>query len=89
MMKTLARETSWQFEFLNWYVNPSFCENWCKSYSRSGIFCGGIDVKDSPSFKTLILLLLSGTLNKFNTFVEVCSAVCDVGPGSFFACICC
>ena len=45
-------------------------------------------MKDSPSFKTLILLISSGTLDKFNTFVQIGSAVCDVGPGSFFECIC-
>ena len=39
-------------------------------------------MKDSPSFKTLISSLLSGTFDKFNTFVEIGSAVCDVGPGS-------
>ena len=43
-------------------------------------------MKDSPSFKTLISSLLSGTLDKLNTFVEIGSGVCDVGPGSFFAC---
>ena len=69
-------------------MNPSFYENWYKSYSRSGIFCGGGSMKDSPSFKTLILSISSGTLDKFNTFVQIGSAVCDVGPGSFFECIC-
>ena len=58
-------------------------------YIYIGIFCGGVSVKDIPSFKTLISSLLSGTLDKFNTFVEISSAVCDVGPGSFFAHICC
>ena len=43
-------------------------------------------MKDSPSFKTLISSLLSGTLDKFNTFVEIGSGDCDVGPGSFFEC---
>ena len=79
----------WKFEFLKWYVNLSFRENWYKSYSRSGIFFGDVGVKDSPSFKTLVSSLLSGTLDKFNTFVEIGRAVCDAGPGSFFACICC
>ena len=60
-----------------------------KSYSRSGILCGGVGVKDSPSFKTLVLSLLSGNLDKFNTFVEIGSKLCDVGRGSFFWCICC
>ena len=46
-------------------------------------------VKDIPSFKKLISSLLSGTLDKFNSFVEIGSAVCDVGRGSFFARICC
>ena len=40
-------------------------------------------MKDSPSFKTLISSLLSGYLDKFNTFVEIGSEVCDIGPGRF------
>ena len=60
-----------------------------KSHSRSGILCGGVGVKDSPRVKTLVLSLLSGNLDKFNSFVEIGSELCDVGPGSFFWCICC
>ena len=71
------------------YANLSFRENWYKSNSRSDIFCGGVGVNNSPSFKTLMSSLLSGTLDKFNTFVEIGSEVCDVDWGSFFACICC
>ena len=48
-------ETSWKLLFLKWYANIRFYENWYKSYSRSGIFCGVVGVKDSPSFKALIL----------------------------------
>ena len=71
------------------YVNLSFHENWYKSYARSGMFCGSVGVKESPIFKTLISSLLSGALDKFDTFVEIGSTVCDVGPDSSFACICC
>ena len=75
--------------FLKWYVNLIFRESWYKSFSTSSIFCGGVGLKDSPSCKTLISLLLRGTLDKFNTFVEVGSKVCDAGPVIFSACICC
>ena len=53
------------------------------------MFCGCVGVKESPIFKTLISSLLSGALDKFDTFVEIGSTVCDVGPDSSFACICC
>ena len=53
------------------------------------MFCGSVGVKESPIFKTLISSLLSGALDKFDTFVEIGSTVRDVGPDSSFACICC
>ena len=84
-----TRETSWKFKSRKGYVNLSLCENWHKSYSRSGISCGGVGVTDSLSFKTPISWLLSGTLDEFDAFVKIGSGVCAVGPGNFFACICC
>ena len=48
------------------------------------MFCDGVGVKDNPSFKTLILLLLSGTLDIFHTLMETGSRVYYSGPGSFF-----
>ena len=77
-----AKETSWKFEFLKGYAKPSFCENCYKSYSRSGIFCGGVRVKDSPSFRSLISSLLSVTL-------PLLKSVARLFFKSFFFCIYC
>ena len=52
-------------------------------------YCGCVGVRDSSMFKTLISSLISATVEKYNTFVDIGSKVCDVGPGSFFACTCC
>ena len=46
-------------------------------------YCGCVGVRDSSMFKTLISSLISATVEKYNTFVDIRSKVCDVGPGSF------
>ena len=47
------------------------------------MFCLGVWVKDSPSFKISLSSWVSGTFDKFNIFVD-CGCVIDVSCDSHF-----